>query len=384
MEQQERTFRIGPIRPPSEADSLLLQVTNGCTWNKCKFCQLYRHTKFKAYSADSIKADIDNIVYQADIIRRYQTPLGAWDIDGLNRELGQIPSEEERQCFYMVANWLLGGGENVFLQDGNTTALSSGRLSDVLIYLKQAFPNIKRITSYGRAENLSRVSAEEYAELKAAGLDRIHSGFETGSDAVLQKINKGVTQQQEITAGKNIKAGGIELSVYFMPGVGGKGLTKENAEGTSHVINEVAPDFLRIRTAAVKPGTGLYEDYQNGQLTLCSDDEKLLEIRTIIQQAADIDPRVVSDHIINLLQGIEGHIVLDRRKMLDMIDGYLDQPEHEKRLYQAARRMALVNGPQDMKYLDQSRIDQIESLIRAVPDPYGWEEKMNALIGRYI
>ena len=140
MEQQERTFRIGPIRPPSEANSLLLQVTNGCTWNKCKFCQLYRHTKFKAYSADSIKADIDNIAYQADIIRRYQTPLGAWDIDGLNQELGQIPSEEERQCFYMVANWLVGGGENVFLQDGNTTALSSGRLSDVLIYLKQAFP----------------------------------------------------------------------------------------------------------------------------------------------------------------------------------------------------------------------------------------------------
>ena len=140
MEQQERTFRIGPIRPPSEANSLLLQVTNGCTWNKCKFCQLYRHTKFKAYSADSIKADIDNIAYQADIIRRYQTPLGAWDIDGLNQELGQIPSEEERQCFYMVANWLVGGGENVFLQDGNTTALSSGRLSDVLIYLSRYSP----------------------------------------------------------------------------------------------------------------------------------------------------------------------------------------------------------------------------------------------------
>lgn len=384
MEQQERTFRIGPIRPPSEANSLLLQVTNGCTWNKCKFCQLYRHTKFKAYSADSIKADIDNIAYQADIIRRYQTPLGAWDIDGLNQELGQIPSEEERQCFYMVANWLVGGGENVFLQDGNTTALSSGRLSDVLIYLKQAFPGIKRITSYGRAENLSRVSAEEYAELKEAGLDRIHSGFETGSDAVLQKINKGVTQQQEITAGKNIKAGGIELSVYFMPGVGGKELTKENAEGTAHVINEIGPDFLRIRTAAVKPGTGLYEDYQNGQLTLCSDEEKLLEIRTVIERASEIDTRVVSDHIINLLQGVEGHIVLDRQKMLDMIDGYLNKPEYEKRLYQAARRMALVNGPGDMKYLDQSRVDQIESLIRAIPDPYEWEEKMNALIGRYI
>ncbi|MFQ7011029.1 MAG: radical SAM protein [Clostridia bacterium] len=156
--------------------------------------------------------------------------------------MGQIPSEEERQCFYMVANWLIGGGENVFLQDGNTTALSSGRLSDVLIYLKQAFPGIKRITSYGRAENLSRVSAEEYAELKEAGLDRIHSGFETGSDAVLQKINKGVTQQQEITAGKNIKAGGIELSVYLCRALAVR-TDKENAEGTSHVINEIGPIF---------------------------------------------------------------------------------------------------------------------------------------------
>ncbi len=384
MQQQDRTFRIGPIRPPSEADSLLLQVTNGCTWNKCKFCQLYRHTKFQAYSADSIKADIDNIAYQAEIIRRYQTPLGAWDIDGLNRELAQIPSETERQCFYMVANWLIAGGENVFLQDGNTTALSSGRLSDVLIYLKEVFPHIKRITSYGRAENLAKVSADEYAQLKAAGLDRIHSGFETGSDAVLKKINKGVTQQQEITAGRNIKAGGIELSVYFMPGVGGKELTRENADGTSHVINEVGPDFLRIRTAAMKPGTGLYEDYCNREFTLCSDDEKLLEIRTVIEQAADIDTRVVSDHIINLLQGVEGHILLDRQKMLDMIDEYLDKPEHEKRLYQAARRMALVSGPQDMKYLDRSRLEQIEDLIRAVPDSYEWEQKMNALISRYI
>ena len=91
----------------------------------------------------------------------------------------------------MMANWIIDGAENVFLQDGNTTALSSGRLSDVVIYLRQAFPSIRRITSYGRAENLSKVSAEEFAELKKAGLDRIHSGFETGSDAVLKKINKG-------------------------------------------------------------------------------------------------------------------------------------------------------------------------------------------------
>ena len=379
----ERTFRIGPIRPPSEAESLLLQVTNGCTWNKCKFCQLYRHTKFKAYSADSIKADIDNMVYQAQRVEKYRNANGTWDIDGLNREL-MNGTDDERQCMYMVANWLIGGGENVFLQDGNTTALSSGRLTDVLIYLKQAFPSIKRITSYGRAENLSRVSAEEFAELKAAGLDRIHSGFESGSDAVLKKINKGVTQQQEITAGKNVKAGGIELSIYFMPGVGGKELSEDNALGTAHVINEVNPDFVRIRTSAVKPGTGLHEDFINGEFTLCSDDEKLLELRTVIEKADGVDTRLVSDHIINLLQKVEGSLKNDKAKLLDMIDEYLSLPDRERRLYQAARRMARVNDPSDMIRLAPSEINQLKRFVDSIEDPYEWEIRMNSLISRYI
>lgn len=379
----ERTFRIGPIRPPSEANSLLLQVTNGCTWNKCKFCQLYRHTSFKAYSADSIKADIDNMVYQAQRVEKYRNDNGSWDIEGLNRELME-GSDDERQCFYMMANWLIGGGENVFLQDGNTTALSSGRLTDVLVYLRQAFPSIRRITSYGRAENLAKVSAEEFAELKAAGLDRIHSGFESGSDAVLKKINKGVTQQQEITAGKNVKAGGIELSIYFMPGVGGKELTEDNALGTAHVVNEVNPDFLRIRTAAVKEGTGLYEDFVNGEFTLCSDDEKLLEIRTVIEKAEGVETRLVSDHMINLLQDVEGSLKNEKTKMLDMIDGYLSLPEMDRKMYQAARRMVRVNRPSDMDRLPEYEKEQIKTLIRSTEDPYEWEIRMNSLISRYI
>ena len=379
----ERTFRIGPIRPPSEANSLLLQVTNGCTWNKCKFCQLYRHTSFKAYSADSIKADIDNMVYQAQRVEKYRSDNGSWDIEGLNRELME-GSDDERQCFYMMANWLIGGGENVFLQDGNTTALSSGRLTDVLVYLRQAFPSIRRITSYGRAENLAKVSAEEFAELKAAGLDRIHSGFESGSDAVLKKINKGVTQQQEITAGKNVKAGGIELSIYLMPGVGGKELTEDNALGTAHVVNEVNPDFLRIRTAAVKEGTGLYEDFVNGEFTLCSDDEKLLEIRTVIEKAEGVETRLVSDHMINLLQDVEGSLKSEKTKMLDMIDGYLSLPEMDRKMYQAARRMVRVNRPSDMDRLPEYEKEQIKTLIRSTADPYEWEIRMNSLISRYI
>lgn len=378
-----RTFRIGPIRPPSEATSLLLQVTNGCTWNKCKFCQIYRHTKFKAYSADSIKADIDNMVYHAERARKYQRPDGTWDIGGLNREL-RLGNEDELQCFYMVANWLVNGGENVFLQDGNTTALSSGRLTDVLKYLKQAFPQIKRITSYGRAENLARVSAEEYAELKAAGLDRIHSGFESGSDAVLEKINKGVTAQQEITAGKNIKAGGIDLSVYFMPGVGGKELSEDNALGMAHVINEVDPDFIRIRTSALKPGTELHDDFLNGEFTICSDDEKLMEIRTIIEQANGIETKLVSDHIVNLFQNIESSLKNDKTEMLEIIDEYFALPEEDRKIYQALRRMGRVGSLKDVESVRSDDIKAVKQLINSIPGSYEWELKMNEYICRYI
>lgn len=284
----------------------------------------------------------------------------------------------------MMANWIIDGAENVFLQDGNTTALSSGRLSDVLIYLRQTFPSIKRITSYGRAENLAKVSAEEFAELKAAGLDRIHSGFESGSDAVLKRINKGVTQQQEITAGKNVKAGGIELSVYFMPGIGGRELTKDNAEETAYVVNEINPDFLRIRTAAVKPGTELYDDFAAGDFTLCSDDEKLIELRTVIERAEDVDTRLVSDHMINLLQDVEGSLKNDKAKMLAMIDQYLTMPEKDRKMYQAARRMVRVSKPADMKRLSAGEIARLEKKVMSIPDPYQWEIGMNRLISRYI
>ena len=380
---KDRSFRIGPIRPPSEANSLLLQVTQGCTWNKCKFCQLYRHTGFKAYSADSIKADIDNMVYIADRIESYRIAGGGWDIAGINRELSQTAAGE-RECFYMVANWLINGDGSVFLQDGNTTALSSGRLSDVLIYLKQAFPQITRITSYGRAQNLAKVSPEEFAELKAAGLDRIHSGFESGSDEVLKLINKGVTAADEITAGKNVKAGGIEFSVYFMPGVGGKALTEENARGMSEVINEIGPDFIRIRTAAIKPQTGLYEDYLRGDFILCSEDDKVREIRMVIENADDIDTRLVSDHITNLLQTVEGSLRTDKDFMLGIIDRYLMMPEKDKRLYQAARRTLGILSPESMDYLSEKDMSRLRSMSEAVGDPYEWEIAMNEIISNYI
>ncbi len=396
-----RPFRVGPIRPPSEAESLLLQVTNGCTWNRCAFCNIYRHTKFRAFSADSVKEDIDRIAEIAEQVRRYrrggQDPGGGhgfgggWDLEGLNQALASIDDDEARQCFYMVANWLIRGGENVFLQDGNTTALASGRLSDVLIYLKQTFPQIRRITSYGRASDLARHNADYYAELKEAGLDRIHSGFESGSDEVLELIHKGCTSEQEISGGKAVRAGGIELSIYFMPGIGGKGLTRQNAEGTARVMNEVAPEYLRVRTAAVKPGTDLYREFAEGRYSLCSDDDKVREIRRVIELADGIRTRIVSDHMVNLLQDVEGKVCGQgsragepgRKDLLGRIDRYLNLPEEERRIFQLLRRTLRAYDLEDMRNLQPEELDSLRAAVmRDAPEV--WDEKMNGYICRYI
>ena len=134
----------------------------------------------------------------------------------------------------------------------------------------------------------------------------------------------------------------------------------------------------------MKPGTGLHEDFINGEFTLCSDDEKLLEVRTVIEKADGVDTRLVSDHIINLLQKIEGSLKNDKAKLLDMIDEYLSLPDRERRLYQAARRMARVNDPSDMIRLAPSEINQLKRFVDSIEDPYEWEIRMNSLISRYI
>lgn len=129
---------------------------------------------------------------------------------------------DELQCFYMIYNWLGHGGRNVFLQDGNSIALTPEKLADVLSYLREKFPSIERITTYGRAGTLARYTVDQLRLLRESGLDRIHTGFESGSDNVLKMINKGLTQAQQIEAGRKTMEAGIELSVYFMPGIGGK------------------------------------------------------------------------------------------------------------------------------------------------------------------
>lgn len=382
-EEKKTTFRIGPIRPPSEANSLLLQVTEGCTWNKCKFCKLYRRNQFKAFSVESVKRDIDIMAEYAEKAKSHLRPDGSWDYEAIENEMACM-TQAEQNCYYLIYNWLTYGGKHVFLQDGNTLALKTERVLEILTYLRKTFPSIRRVTTYGRAETLSKIGVEGYRALREAGLDRIHSGFESGSDQVLKMINKGVTSEQEIIAGKNIKAAGIEISVYFMPGIGGKSLSRENALETARVIRAIDPDFVRIRTSVINRGTELWEEYQNGTFQLCSENEKLNEIRLLIENTQGCTGTLASDHIINLLQGIHGKLDEDRDKMLGMIDEYFALSEMEQKKYQLARRSGLAAYPKHMERLSQSHLAQLESIAKSFTDEEEWNKKLNEIMMGYI
>ncbi|MDR1246425.1 MAG: hypothetical protein LBK57_05285, partial [Clostridiales Family XIII bacterium] len=135
-EEKQRVYRIGPIRPPSEADSLLLQITEGCTWNRCKFCSLYKRRSFKAFTLESVKSDIDVMAEYARIAKEALREDGSFDKRAASEILGRLEPEEQN-CCYLVFRWLARGGENVFLQDGNSLAVKPERIAEALRYLKE-------------------------------------------------------------------------------------------------------------------------------------------------------------------------------------------------------------------------------------------------------
>ena len=162
--------------------------------------------------------------------------------------------------------------------------------------------------------------ASQVVFLRESGLNRIHSGFETGSDNVLKLINKGLTQAQQIDAGRKAKEAGIELSVYFMPGIGGVEFSDENARETAHVINQIAPDYVRFRTFVLKYESEMLDLLRSGEFEECTDIQKLREIRNLIADVTAPDVTIVSDHIVNLIGSLQGRIGTDKEKMLAQAD----------------------------------------------------------------
>jgi biotin synthase-like enzyme len=346
-------FEQGPIRPPSEAHSLLLRVTRNCPWNRCEFCHIYKGRKFTVRSTDEVKRDIDSVREMAEEIKSLSWSRGeggeisASLVNSILQNPGRFP-----EGFRSVSLWLYGGGETVFLQDADSLCLKTSRIVEILNYLKEAFPSVERVTTYGRAKTISRKTVEELRELYEAGVKRIHIGLETGSDRLLQFVRKGVTAREQIDAGTKVKASGISLSEYVMPGLGGREAWREHATETARVLNEIDPDFIRLRTLKVLQTMPLHTKLEAGQLTVMSDDEIVQEIRLMIERLEGISSALVSDHVLNLLEEVEGRFPEDKNRMIGVIDRYLALPGEEKANFRLGRRAGAYRHLDDLSRAD--------------------------------
>lgn len=327
-------FEQGPIRPPSEAQSLLIRVTRNCPWNRCRFCGVYKDTRFSRRPVEDVLADIEAV---ASWVRVFESG------DAGGNAVCQLDPRAEQAAW----NWYRRGMKSVFLQDANPLAMPPAGLIAVLRALKERFPSIERVTTYARSKTIARLDPNDLAEMRAAGLDRVHVGFETGSDEILRFMDKGVTKEEQIVAGRMIKEAGLELSAYYMPGLGGRDRWRENAVETADLMNQVNPDFIRLRTLAVPDNILLAEDAREGRFDKAGDVEGVLEILMFIENLAGITSVIVSDHILNLLQDLEGRLPEDRDRMVAELRAFLAFSPGEQLLYRIGRRRGLFAGLAD-------------------------------------
>lgn len=370
------SFEMGPIRPPSEAFSLLIRATRNCPWNRCRFCPIYKGEKFELRPVNEIMRDID----AARIIRGKIKEM-AW-ISG-REAAAMVFSNPPNEAYRNMALWLYAGGKQAFLQDANTLVMKTGEMVEVLKYLKEAFPSISRITSYGRSHTAARKSPEELESLREAGLSRLHIGLESGYDPVLKLVDKGVTAADHIAGGKNITASGISLSEYVILGLGGKAMWREHAQETARVLNEINPDYIRFRTLTIRPGVLLYDNLANGSFTRATDDEIIEEEKLLIQNL-NCRSNIASDHITNLLQEVEGKLPEDKEKILAVIERYQSLEPDAKDNYKIGRRLGLYSRLDDMENTQRhAEVDQVLDRLRQSGDG-SVDEAVFSLIERYI
>jgi radical SAM superfamily enzyme YgiQ (UPF0313 family) len=359
-EKLSQTFELGPIRPPSEANSLLIRATRNCPWNRCQFCPIYKGSKFELRSVEEIIKDIEAAKAISEGINEIAWKTGHGD---KVTEVAAMLSNQLQygQCVHNVARWLAAGGKTAFLQDSNTLIMRTPELTQVLIFLRKTFPSLNRVTTYGRSHTAARKSLAELKELKDAGLDRVHIGLETGYDPLLVYIEKGCTAKNHIEGGKKIKEAGISLCEYVMPGLGGKKMSQEHARETARVLNKIDPDYIRLRSLHITPAMPLWTKLQNGDFELQTEDEVIKEIGLFIENL-QVTSHLKSDHTLNLLMEIEGKMPEDKEKCLNIINKYLSLPDEERLNFNFGNRAGLYNRLADLN--DSYKHDRIEEAIK--------------------
>lgn len=341
-------FEQGPIRPPSEANSLLIRVTRNCPWNRCAFCPVYKRSKFSLRPVEHVIKDIDMVHRHVLTLQRLAEEAekrGRTEID--TAELRIKP--EERQAFNAAYHWISYGMKSIFIQDANSLIIKPSDIIEILKHLNNCFPGVERVTSYARSHTVARISDVELSAIRAAGLNRIHIGLESGSDKVLEMVKKGVSKETQIKAGQKAKKAGFELSEYVMPGLGGIKLSTDHALETADALNKINPDFIRLRTLAIPEHITLYDEYKAGRFEKCTDVIMAKEILLFIENLNGINSIIKSDHILNLFEDVEGTLPRDKEKILNILRTFLDMPPKNQITYQIGRRLGIFSRLSDMQ-----------------------------------
>lgn len=378
-------YEIGPIRPPSEAYSLLVRFTRNCPWNQCAFCQLYKGRRFEKRTFEELKRDIDTIkaIYDEIIDLSWKKGFAGAVAGDLAESI--LSGDSFNECYKSVAVWMYFGSRNVFIQDANSLAMTPESFVDALRYLKKTFPTIDRVTSYARSRTIAkRLTQDDLKRMRDAGLTRLHLGFETGSDFLLKYMGKGVTKEQQIEAGRKVKESGIELSEYVILGLGGKTWWREHALESADALNKINPNFIRMRTLKILKGMPLYEKLEKGDFLMESDEEILLEERLLIEHLEGITSCIKSDHILNLLEEVDGTLPEDKEKLIAVIDEYLSLNAEQKLVYRFGRRAGMYRSVSDLR--DELSYLKINKTIRQIEEkePGGIEKTLSLLLDNYI
>jgi len=271
------------FRPPSEAYSLILQPTIGCSWNRCAFCEMYTTKKFSIRDIKEVKAEISAMKAHADEVRK------------------------------------------VFLADGNAMALSAEYLMELLNSLNESFPRLIRVSIYALPKDLLAKTDEELYALREAGLKLIYVGIESGDDEVLQMVNKGESHATTVEGILKAKTAGIKSSVMILNGLGGKKYSRQHAENSARVINAVQPEFLSTLVLSYPHGIEHYQKRFKGDFVPCEIPDLLEELRIFISET-DLQQSIFrSDHASNYLI-LKGTLGREKERMLQEIDAAIANP----------------------------------------------------------
>ena len=380
--EEYQGFEQGPIRPPSEAESLLVRVTRNCPWNRCTFCPVYKDTRFSIRPKDHVIKDIDSVYRSVEIIQKTAHGEGKVPLAEIRKTAGSGDNLDPR-AFNAALNWVSGGMRSVFIQDANSLIIDPSDFVEILTHLKTRFPWVERITSYARSHTIARISDDNLKAIRNAGLNRIHIGLESGSDKVLKMTKKGVFKETHIKAGLKVKKAGMELSEYVMPGLGGKAYSNEHALETADALNQINPDFIRLRTLAIPNNVALYDDYETGRFEKCTDLMMAKEVLLFIESLNGITSVVKSDHILNLFQNLEGKLPEDKESMLEIVRRFLTMTPARQCVYQVGRRLGFFSRLSDME--NPRRLERAEKACRQFGiTPENVDEVIDELTKRFI